>query len=82
MSKPEMPPLDGGQVWVDDERVFLVGPLDYQGFRVFTICRSLRMFHPEACPDDVLRNEYLSFYKCRLIHGPGAPWSPEETSHA
>jgi hypothetical protein len=84
MSNAEMPPLACGQVWVQFEIVVLLGDATpVEKLRERLICnvstgRSARALSYDAdYRDNLKRNCY------RLIHGPGAPWSPkEETTDA
>ncbi len=82
MSNAEMPPLACGQVWVvHGDAVVLIGDKSNGGWRYAmawsdSICRDLHESTEEI-------TGMLVGDGFRLIHGPGAPWSPaEDVPHA
>lgn len=83
MSNAEMPPLACGQVWVDgDGNVWLVGDSGSYTHRRIAYAWEDRLSNVNLEREESLRIELLEC-NARLIHGPGAPWSPaEEVPHA
>lgn len=87
MSNAEMPPLATGQVWVNRVYVVLIGNETKKDSRRY-IWANADFIPPETLTSsdtairELLGEENITGQPFRLIHGPGAPWSPEETSHA
>ena len=83
MSNAEMPPLACSQVWVNETYVVLVGGKWEPDSRRY-IWAGADFMPPEALSSSdgalrsVLSGTNTVGQPFRLIHGPGAPWSPKE----
>lgn len=97
MSNAEMPPLAAGQVWVNETYTVLIGgELSTESGPTSLWKPDSRRYiwaNADFMPLEALSSSNGALrlmlagdntvgQPFRLIHGPGAPWSPEETSHA